>query len=127
MAHSIDRAGEIGDDAVTGGVEDAAPVRRDQAIDDDTARLEPGKRADLIARHQPAITGDVGSEYRSEFPLYWMDGHTWLLPPQYSEPCNCRATFQAQIITARHRSRSSTFRASGSAGRGVMKVSSRSI
>jgi hypothetical protein len=33
--HGIDRAGEVGNDAVAGGVEDAAPVRRDQLIDDD--------------------------------------------------------------------------------------------
>src|SRR5580700_4685437 len=34
---SIDRAGEVGDDAVAGGVEDAAPVRRDPFVDDGAA------------------------------------------------------------------------------------------
>jgi len=32
--HGIDRAGEVGDHAVPGGVEDAASVRRDQPVDD---------------------------------------------------------------------------------------------
>ena len=78
--HGIDRAGEVGDDAVARGVEDTAPVRRDQLIDDDAARLQPGERPDLVARHQPAIAGDVGGEDRGEFALYRMDRHAWLLP-----------------------------------------------
>ena len=77
--HGIDRAGEVGDDAVAGGVEDAAPVRRDQLIDDGAACLEPGERADLVTRHQPAVAGNVGGEDRGEFALYRMDGHAWLL------------------------------------------------
>ena len=78
--HGIDRAGEVGDDAVAGGVEDAAPVRRDQLVDDGAARLQPGERADLVARHQPAVAGNVGGEDRGEFALYRMDRHAWLLP-----------------------------------------------
>jgi hypothetical protein len=42
-----------GDNAVAGSVEDAAPVRGDQLIDDGAARLQPGERTDLVARHQP--------------------------------------------------------------------------
>jgi len=80
--HGVDDTGEIGDDAVPGGVEDAAPVRRDQLIDDDAARLQPGEGADLVARHQPAVAGDVGGENRGEFALYRMDGHVWHLPDQ---------------------------------------------
>ena len=41
--HGVDRAGEVGDDAVAGGVEDAAPVRRDQIVDDRAAGLQPDK------------------------------------------------------------------------------------
>src|SRR5207248_11082169 len=37
--YGIDRAGEVCDDAVAGGVEDPAPVRRDQPIYDGAARL----------------------------------------------------------------------------------------
>jgi len=47
----IDRAGEIGNDTVTGGVEDAAAMRRDQFIDDCPASLQPAERANLVARH----------------------------------------------------------------------------
>jgi hypothetical protein len=77
--HGIDRAGEVGDDAVAGGVEDAAPMRRDQLIDDGAASLQPGERADLVARHQPAVAGNVGGEDCGEFALYRLNGHAW--PP----------------------------------------------
>jgi len=49
--HGIDSAGEISDDAVGGGVDDAAPVRGDQPINDRAASLEPCEPADLVARH----------------------------------------------------------------------------
>ena len=78
--HGIDRAGEVGDDAVAGGVEDAATMRRDQPVDDGAASLQPGERADLVARHQPAVAGNVGGEDRGEFALYRLDRHAWLLP-----------------------------------------------
>src|SRR5437868_1087103 len=63
----IDRAGEVGDDAIPGGVEDSPPMRRDQLIDGDTAGLQPGERANLVTRHQPAIAGNVSGEDRGEF------------------------------------------------------------
>jgi hypothetical protein len=47
--HGVDRTCEVSDDAVTRGVEDAAPVNGDQTVDDGAARLEPRERADLIA------------------------------------------------------------------------------
>jgi hypothetical protein len=55
------------DDAVAGGVEDAAPVRRDQLIDDGATCLRLGERAGFIPRHQPAIAGNVGGEDRGQF------------------------------------------------------------
>ena len=73
--HGIDRAGEVGDHAVAGGVEDAAPVRRDQLVDDGAASLQPGERGHLVARHQPAVAGNVSGEDRREFAFYRMDGH----------------------------------------------------
>jgi hypothetical protein len=78
--HSIDRAGEIRDDAVASGVEDATPMRRDQPVDDGAARLQPGERTDLVARHQPAVAGNVRGEDRGQFALYRVDRHAWLLP-----------------------------------------------
>jgi len=78
--HGIDRAGEVGDHAVPGGVEDSAAVRRDQPVDDSPASLQPGERGNLVARHQPAVASYVGGEDRSKFALYRLDGHLWLLP-----------------------------------------------
>src|SRR4051794_7032825 len=77
--HGIDRAGEVSDHAVPGGVEDAATMRRDQLVDDGAASLQSGERAEFVVRHQPAIPGDVGGEDRGEFALYRLDRHAWLL------------------------------------------------
>jgi hypothetical protein len=73
--HGIDRAGEVGDDAVACSVEDAPAVRRDQSIDDRAARLQPGERANFVARHQTAVAGNVGGEDCGQFALYWVGGH----------------------------------------------------
>jgi hypothetical protein len=78
--HGVDRAGEIGDDAVAGGVENAPAMRRDQPVDDDPAGLQPGERANLVVRHQPAVTGDVGGENRRELAFDRRLGHIPLLP-----------------------------------------------
>ena len=53
-----------------------------QSIDDGTARFQPGERADLVARHQPALASNVGGEDRGEFALYRVDRHAWLLSIQ---------------------------------------------
>ncbi len=74
--HGIDRAGKVGDDAVAGGVEDPTTMRRDQFVDDGAACLQPGERADLVARHQSAVAGNVGGEDRGQFALYRLNGHT---------------------------------------------------
>ena len=58
----VDGAGEIGDHAVPGGVEDPATVRSNQAIDDHPASLEPTPRADLVQLHQAAVLGNVGGK-----------------------------------------------------------------
>jgi hypothetical protein len=63
--HRSDCAGEVGDDALAGGV--------------DPTRLEPGERADLAARHQPTVAGNVGGEDRGEFTLYRLNRRAWLL------------------------------------------------
>jgi hypothetical protein len=54
-------------------------MRRDQSIDDGTASLPPGERADLVACHQTAVNGDVSGKGRGEFALYRMDRHARLL------------------------------------------------
>jgi len=46
----------------------------------------PGERADLVARHQPTVTGNVGGEDRGEFALYRLDRHVWLLPSVVYRP-----------------------------------------
>ena len=45
----IDRAGEVGDDAVASGVEDPATMRGDQLVDNGAAGLQPGDRLRQVA------------------------------------------------------------------------------
>jgi hypothetical protein len=91
--HGIDRAAKVGDDAIAGGVEDAAPVRCDQLIDDDAACLQPRERADFVARHQPAVASNVGGEDCGQFALYRRNVH-----PSSS---SCRS-IASRAIAARH-------------------------
>ena len=101
--HGIDRAGEVGDDAVAGGVEDAAPMRRDQLVNDGAAGLQPGERADFVARHQPTVAGHVGGEDRGQFALYRMDRHARLLPRYYNDARGPLCGFSGAHLTARSR------------------------
>jgi hypothetical protein len=76
----IDRAGEIGDDAVAGGVEDPAAMPGDQPVDDRAGRLQPSHRPRLVRAHQPAVAGDVGRENRRELSFNRSIGHERSLP-----------------------------------------------
>src|ERR1700733_6851553 len=87
-SHGIDRAGEIGDDTVPSGVENAAPMRCDKSVDNGPVRFQPSKRANLVAPHQPAVAGNVGGEDRRKFALYRVDGHACTSPTEYSETRN---------------------------------------
>ena len=65
----IDRARELGEDAVAGGVGDAAAMLRDEAIRDIAMGAEQAQRAGLIDVHQAGVAGHVGAEYGGETPL----------------------------------------------------------
>ena len=58
----IDGAGKIGDNAVAGGVEDAAVMDPDQLVKDRAVGLQLAQRADFVDAHQPAVFGDVGGK-----------------------------------------------------------------
>jgi hypothetical protein len=55
--------------------EDAAPVRGYQVADNGPICFQPRKRANLVAPHQPAVAGNVGSKDRSKFALYRVNRH----------------------------------------------------
>ena len=66
-AHRIDDAGKLDQQAVAGGLDDAAVVLGDLRIDElAPQRLEAFERAFLVRAHQPRIARDIGGEYRSE-------------------------------------------------------------
>ena len=58
----VDHAGELGQDAVARGVDDAAAVAADQRQDHRLVPLEVADRRGLVLPHEPAVAGDVGRE-----------------------------------------------------------------
>ncbi len=66
-AHRIDDAGKFHQQAVAGGLDDAAPVLGDLRIEKLAAqRLEAFERAFLVRPHQPRIPRHIGGEDRGE-------------------------------------------------------------
>jgi hypothetical protein len=65
-ANRFDRAGELGEDRVAGGIEDAPMVLLEQRVEDRAMAAQRLHRRLLVLAHQPAITGDVGGENRGE-------------------------------------------------------------
>ena len=73
----IDDAGELDQQAVAGGLDDAAAVFGDFRIDQLGAqRLEPCERPFFVRTHQPRIAGHIGGEDRGEptFDASWPGG-----------------------------------------------------
>ncbi len=66
-AHRIDDAGKLHQQAVAGGLDDAAVMLGDLRIEELAAqRFEAFERAFLVRPHQPAVTGDVRRKDCSE-------------------------------------------------------------
>ena len=66
-AHGIDDAGELHQQAVAGGLDDAAVVLGDLRVEKLMAqRLEAFLRALLVRPHQPRIPRHIGGEDRGE-------------------------------------------------------------
>src|SRR5690349_7848558 len=69
-AHRIDDAGKLDQQAVAGGLDDAAVMLGDLRIEKLAAQhLEALKGAFLVRPHQPRIPRDIGGEDRSEATL----------------------------------------------------------
>ncbi len=65
--HRIDDAGELDEQSVAGGLDDAAVMRGDGRVDQFAAQcLQPRQRALLVRPHQPRIAGDIAREDRGE-------------------------------------------------------------
>ena len=66
-AQRVDNAGELDQEAVAGGLDEAAVVLGDFRIDEFAPqRLEAFERAFLVRPHQPRIPRDIGGENRCE-------------------------------------------------------------
>ena len=66
-AHRLDGAGELGEQAVAGRLDDPAAMRGDGRIDELTSvRIQVAKRAFLVFAHQSAVAGNVGCEHSGQ-------------------------------------------------------------
>ena len=66
-AHRIDDAGEFHQQAVAGGLDDAATVFGDLGIDQlAPVRFQPCERPFLVRTHQPRVAGHIGGEDRGQ-------------------------------------------------------------
>ena len=82
-AHRIDDAGELDQEPVAGGFDDAASVLLDLRIAQLAAdRLHFSKRALLVVTHQPRISRHIGGEDSGEAAGR---GHGWGRPPWVEE------------------------------------------
>jgi hypothetical protein len=79
-------------------------VRRDQIVDNGPASFRPSERANFVVLHQPAVTGNIGSEDRSKFALDRVMA-LGTSPTEYSETPNKRATFRVPLVPAVHQNR----------------------
>src|SRR5271166_6530266 len=74
-AHRIDDAGELGQQAVTRGLDDASVVLGNLGIDEFAAMcLQPGKGALLVGTHEPAVAGDIDGQDGRQPPLHPLAG-----------------------------------------------------
>ena len=63
--HRLYHAWELGQQAVAGGLDDAAAVPGDGGIDQRSSdRLQPDVRALLVAAHQTAVAGNIRRQHR---------------------------------------------------------------
>jgi hypothetical protein len=86
VAQRIDDAGELDEQPVAGGLDDAPLVVGDAGIDQLAAqRLERGQRALLVLPDQPRIAGDIGGQNRRQPPLYPLLGHRVRPDPRRDE------------------------------------------
>ena len=71
-AHRIDDAGKLHQQAVAGGLDDAAVVLGDLRIEELAAqRLEAFERPFLVRPHQPRIPRHIGGQDRGETAALW--------------------------------------------------------
>ena len=71
----VDDAREFQQQAVAGGLDDAAAVGLDDGVGGGAVVLEARQRAGLVEPHQPAVAGDVGGDDRREPACHLVFGH----------------------------------------------------
>ncbi|HEY3681194.1 MAG TPA: hypothetical protein VGL45_20970 [Bradyrhizobium sp.] len=71
----IDHAGELGQHAVSGVLDDAAAMAGDRRVHQRLSEcLQLGNRAFLVAAHQPAIAGNVRRQHGRQSPFHALAG-----------------------------------------------------
>jgi hypothetical protein len=75
-AQGVNDRGELDQDAIASGLEDASAMLGDQRIDQFTPiAFEGGQGSLFVGPHQPRISGDIGAEDRGQPPLYRFLSH----------------------------------------------------
>jgi len=69
-AHRVDDAGEFDEEAIAGGLDDAAAVFDDLGVEKlAPVALQCGERAFLVQPHQPRVAGNIGGKDRGKAAL----------------------------------------------------------
>ena len=81
-AHGVDDARKLDEDAVAGGLDDAAATRRDGRVDQlQPYGLQPRQRTLFVDADQTAVAGDIRRQHRQELPF-----DAWALHGQPTRP-----------------------------------------
>ncbi len=67
--HGVERGGELGQDVVTWGIDDPAPVRAHEPADLLTSVRDRADRRRLVGGHEPAVAHRIGRENRGKMSL----------------------------------------------------------
>ena len=85
----VHHAGEFGENAVAGGVDDAPGELADHREHDGLMPLEITHRAGLVRGHQCAIAGNVRRENGAQSPFHALFGHF--------DHCHCRTSLRSGV------------------------------
>lgn len=86
-------------------VEDAPAMRCDEPIDNRSARLQPGERADLVARYQPPAVGGSGPHLFEHSRDHYVPPRGYRRPSSRRSALSCRNDGRGHEDSQRRRGR----------------------
>ena len=105
-AHSIDHARELQQQAVAGGLDDAAAVAGDRRVDDLLPKgFQRRQRAALVAAHQPRVARDIGRHDGGKAALLGHSGSPASRNPRYRDsvtPGTLNGRMHVELVVPPH-------------------------